>query len=479
MIVSNAAADRTAEPVGVQRTADERIPASAWFGLAVMIIVSIYAIVDRQIFILFAEAIRRDMGLSDTQLGMLQGLGLSLIGLLTVYPISALADRYDRRWVIAICVLLWSVAVAGCGLAPSFVPLLTFAALVGVGEAGTGPAALAMLPDLFPASARQLANSIFVIASRLSQSIGVWLAGMLIVLVEWVRPSLPLAIARMPEWRLCFFAAIAFSPVAVALILMLPRRTAGLRLAAKRPGSLGAAAPAPQFWRYVAAHRGPFAGVVGATLCNQFGLIATAGWIPIIAQRYFGQTPQQSGEWLASMALVTAGLGFAIGTALLPWFRARSQRWSDVLALAWVMFLAALTSAFIAFAQSVAQLYILWGLQAIVLTVGTMILPTMLQNMTPVPMRARVFALYIFSQISAALGYVVVGALSDALRGVERGLLYAAVSVAIVFLVLSGIIFWRTSRGYVALVEEVREAELGSGSSLAEPNGAQGSAIAG
>ena len=121
-----------------------------------MVAVAIYAIIDRQIFILLAEAIKKDMSLSDTQLGLLQGVGLALVGVITVYPISWLADRFDRRVVVAASISLWSLAVIACGFAPNFTWLMIGASLVGVGEAAIGPATYAMIPDLFPPSRRQL-----------------------------------------------------------------------------------------------------------------------------------------------------------------------------------------------------------------------------------------------------------------------------------------------------------------------------------
>lgn len=437
-----------------QPATSEKTPISSWIGLAIMVIVTIYAVLDRQVFILFAEAIRKDLGLSDTQLGMLQGLGLSLFGLIMVYPISWLADRYDRRKVIAACVFLWSIAVAGCGLAPSFLPLLVFASLVGVGEAGAGPAGLAMIPDLFPPHARQLGNSVFAVAGRFASAFGVWLAGLLILLVEWARPMLPASIAALPEWRLCFFATILFMPVALLLVLSLPKRTSGL--ASRTAGVEGAAS---RILPYLKQHKAPFAGVIGASLLSGLGLIAVAGWVPIIAQRYFGQTPKESGDWLAVMALVTGIIGLLISQPLLRWLQPRAGVTTPIYVLVGTMLFSAATSALIATAQNVPQLYGYWGLQAVGLMIGVMILPTLLQNMAPPPLRARVFALYTLVNITTAIGYVLVGGLSDLLSGTQRGLLYAAMAVAVICLTLSAVVYWFTRKSYARLAKVVADME--------------------
>lgn len=438
-----------AQPVTAAKT-----PLSSWVGLAVMVAISVYAVVDRQVFILFAEAIRKDLGLNDTQLGMLQGLGLSLFGLVMVYPISWLADRHDRRKVIAICIFLWSIAVAGCGLAPTFLPLFVCASLVGIGEAGAGPAGLAMIPDLFPPHARQLGNSVFAVAGRFGSAFGVWLTGLLIVLVEWARPMLPASVAALPEWRLCFFAAILFMPVALVMALTLPQRTSGIEARLARGDS-----KAERIWPYLRQHKTPFFGVIGAALLAGLGLVAVAGWVPIIAQRYYGQTPKESGDWLAIMALITGIVGLLISQPLLRWLQPRAGLQTPIYVLVGTMVFSAATSGLIATAQNVPQLYGYWGLQAVGLMIGAMILPTLLQNMAPPPLRARVFALYTLVNITTAIGYILVGSLSDLLSGTPRGLLYAAMAVAVVCLTLSALVYWLTRNSYARLVEVVATME--------------------
>jgi MFS family permease len=138
-----------------------KAPPLSWLALAAVTLVSIYAVVDRSIFGLFAEPIRKTLHLSDAQIGEFMGVGLALVGVVTTYPISWLADRHDRRKIVAACIVLWSGAVVICALAPDFGWLMVGASLFGVGKAGIGPAGYAMIPDLFPPHARQIANSVF------------------------------------------------------------------------------------------------------------------------------------------------------------------------------------------------------------------------------------------------------------------------------------------------------------------------------
>jgi MFS family permease len=277
---------------------DARVSLSSWLGLAALMIVLMYSMVDRQIFTLLAEAIRKDMALSDTQLGLLQGVGLALVGVATTYPIAWLADRFDRRLVAVGCVVSWSAAVMLCGLAPNFPWLLIGASVVGVGEAGVTPIGYAMIADLFPESKRQLANSVLAIGSRLSASAAAAIAGMTILGANILRPVLPHTLANLSQWRLGFLVTALFLPIAVLLLLTLPRRVSGL---AKKTGDgslklsrqKAPAAPVLSFLRRNArAQFGFFIGIAVAT----FGFACVGIWVPVIAARDYHQTPAAAGD---------------------------------------------------------------------------------------------------------------------------------------------------------------------------------------
>lgn len=434
----------------------ERAPISSWIALALILIVSVYALVDRQIFVLLAEAIRKDMHLGDTQLGLLQGVGLALVGLITTYPIAWVADRVDRRWVSAACVVVWSVAVVGCGLAPNFTWLFIGASLVAVGEAGLFPATFAMIPDLFPLAQRQVANSIFAIASRLTGAVGVYFAGQLVGLVQHARPALPASWAALPDWRLTFVAAALFMPVAVAMLLAMPKRAAGTRKPTVATVETTAGTPEGEgIVSFLRRHAFAQFGFQLGALLMTFGFGAIALWVPVSAQRYFGETPAQSATWLASMGSIASLIGFFGGTPLLAWLQPRLGLRMPIIVAATSVLACGICSAPIAFGQSSAQLYILWGFQVTVGMIAAMVLPTILQNMTPVHLRARMFAIMtLVSLVANGLGPVTVGFISDHL-GVAHSLLVAATLVAVISFGLAAAIFWRIRNAYVRLAAEV------------------------
>ena len=447
-------------------TAKERIPLSAWYGLAALSIVNIYAIIDRQIFGLLAEPIRLEMGLSDTQLGLLQGVGLTLIGMLTIYPISWLGDRYDRRKISAAVILLWSIAVVGCGLSPNFAWLFFFASLVGIGENARGPVAFAMMPDLFTPATRPLGNSIYVFVTVISGSMATYLTGLLISEIGMVRAFLPASLAARPDWRLALIFAASFVPVAIALSLTMPARTAGanaaINLKAQGDALFGSdkteAAAGLTIWQFIKRNRKVIFGFNGAFMVQLFGVAAGTNYLAVIAMRDYHATAVSIASTVAVLALINAAIGFSLSALMIGRLIPRFGAAFPMVALAIASTLAIFGSILLATATSLNQIYLYFCVLSIMLSVVTMVYPTIIQNMTLPHLRARMFALIGIGQLVAGgLGTVAGGIASDVLKGmgVTQSLLIGGNAVSAVCSLFAAIIFWRTRHAYLRLAEEI------------------------
>src|SRR5258708_20825304 len=121
---------------------DSSYPSSfaAWYSVAVLMLMYIFSFIDRTTISLLVEPMKRDLHISDTQIGMLQGLAFALLYTFLGLPIARLSDRYSRRAIIAGGVFIWSVMATLCGLARTATQL--FVARVGVRfrEAALSPA---------------------------------------------------------------------------------------------------------------------------------------------------------------------------------------------------------------------------------------------------------------------------------------------------------------------------------------------------
>src|SRR3954467_9092424 len=146
----------------------------AWLALGVMVAVMLYATIDRQVFGLVAAEMSRTLQLSNTQLGLIQGLGFAAFTFIAAYPIAWLADRFDRRLVLAACILSWALGTAACGLVSGFSTLFVASAAVAAAEAGLAPIFMSMLPELFHGQARITATMVYYIAVSLSMASGLF-----------------------------------------------------------------------------------------------------------------------------------------------------------------------------------------------------------------------------------------------------------------------------------------------------------------
>jgi len=104
--------------------------------LAMLTLVYVFNFIDRQVLVILQESIKKELHLSDTQLGLLSGFTFAIFYVVLGIPIARLADRTNRRNTVAVSLGLWSIMTACSGLARNFVQLLLARTGVGVGEAG-------------------------------------------------------------------------------------------------------------------------------------------------------------------------------------------------------------------------------------------------------------------------------------------------------------------------------------------------------
>ena len=122
-----------------------------WTVLVMLTLVYTFNFIDRQILVILQEPIKADLGLSDAQLGLLTGFSFALVYVTAGIPIAWLADRSNRRNIVAASLAFWSLMTALSGLVQNYAQLLAARLGVGVGEAGGSPPSHSMISDYFPA----------------------------------------------------------------------------------------------------------------------------------------------------------------------------------------------------------------------------------------------------------------------------------------------------------------------------------------
>ena len=121
-----------------------------WFVLAMLTLIYVFNFADRQILIILQESIKEDLQLSDTQLGLLTGLGFALLYTTLGIPIAKLADQYNRKNILVFSLGFWSLMTVMSGRALSFFQLLLTRIGVSAAEAGGMPPSHSIISDYFP-----------------------------------------------------------------------------------------------------------------------------------------------------------------------------------------------------------------------------------------------------------------------------------------------------------------------------------------
>jgi MFS family permease len=266
--------------------------------IALLWLVMLLRFVDLQIISVLLESIRKEFGVSDTQLGLLSGLAFALFYGTLGIPIAWLADRSNRRNIIAAALGLWSAMTAVCGFANSFVQLFLARVGVGVGEAGGQPPAYSLISDYVPAEKR---SSVFAILSS-AVPFGVFTG---FIIGGWVN--------ALWGWRAAFMV-VGIPGVLLAILIRFTLREPP-RGAAERRAVETNPIPFAEALRHLWNVRS-YRHLVLATSIFTLGAIGSGIWIPSFFVRVHGMPQPEVATWLAFIYGGGGVLGATLGGAL-------------------------------------------------------------------------------------------------------------------------------------------------------------------
>lgn len=393
-------ADRGADSTSVAAVPDWPSRGYAWYVVFVLSLAYAVSFVDRQVINLLVESLRADLGITDAQIGLLQGLAFGVFYTLLGIPLGRLSDVLNRRNIIVAGAGVWSLMTCFCGLSGSFGQLFAARVGVGVGEGALSPAAMSIIGDYFPAERRSLALSVYVMGTSFGAGIALIVGGFV---VTWVSAhgmfDVPL-FGRLAPWQVTFLMVGLPSLLLIPLLLSVrepPRRDL---LAGPRGRGVPVRDAVAYFWDRRRAYVGH---ILGMSMVSVF-TYGIAAWVPTLFMRVHGWSAQDIG---LAYGLITLVFGMA-GVVSGGWLAGRLRRagymdanWrvmvGDIALLVPCATLAPLASSPD------------WALALLAVAVFLSTMPygvaaAALQDITPNQLRAQASALYLFGLGLLGLG---------------------------------------------------------------------------
>jgi MFS family permease len=197
----------------------------AWYAALLLAFFYWMSILDRYVLSLLVDPIKKDLGITDVQLSLLQGFAFTVAFAVFGLLAGAMADRYSRRWIIFIGVSIWSLSTAFCGVARSFSQIVLARTGMGVGEASINPCASSLLADLHPRERLTSAMAVYTIGSTVGSGTAFLIGGLIIELVSQTgQIHLPI-VGSMHTWQ-AVFLLIGLPGVPLALLIFTLREPA-------------------------------------------------------------------------------------------------------------------------------------------------------------------------------------------------------------------------------------------------------------
>ena len=250
-------------------------PAYAWYCLGVICFAYLFGFMDRIIVGLLTPAIQADLGLSDTDMGIIQGLAFAVFYTLFGLPIGLAADRANRKWLLTTGTVVWSLFTAAAGLARSFWGLFGARVGVGIGEATLNPCATSLIGDYFKPATRPKAFGVYTMSTAFGTGLTYILGGALIGFVGVGTGGnlfdMPL-LGPIPAWQ-AVFIIIGLAGLIPALMMAVSVREPARRDLAGGPDSRASRAEIVAFLKQNKT----------TLICHHYGvafiIMAVYGWV--------------------------------------------------------------------------------------------------------------------------------------------------------------------------------------------------------
>ena len=386
-------------------------PAYAWSVVGILGLTTILSFLDRQLVNLMVDPIRATLYLSDTEISFLQGPAFIIFYLLVGLPAGRFVDRSNRRNIIIVGLVTWSVMTMLCGMADNFWELFAARAGVGVGEACLAPAAYSLISDYFEPRLRGRAIALIVLSGPLGSGLSFVFGGVMLKIVPGVERAAMGPFGELYGWQFSFIAA-GLPGLALALLLLLVREV-------PRQDIVEGEAARPPLLPFLRKRFRPLSHLLLANGLIAMAAYAVAAWKASFYIRSMNLDPSDVGLALGATVVIGGLTGGLLGGISSDLAAVSGKRGGRILVLpvasllcvpvlvAWVLSSDFMTS------------MVLLALVHLLLGVGVASVPSALNDIVPNRLRGQAVAIMtvVSGVIGAGLGPMSIALASEYLLG--------------------------------------------------------------
>jgi len=287
------------------------------------------ALIDRLVIALLVPGIKDSLGISDTQIGLVQGTAFAIFYALAGLPLGRLVDRTNRRNLLIVGLAGWSLGTLACGLAHNFTELFAARIMVGICQAMLGPASFSMVTDFCPPKDRGRVTAVLVSGGTIGAS-GSSIFGGVVLDYFSVHPSLKIPFTgSLAAWQSTLVLAGLLGLALAPLLFTIREPTRR-----KRPNGASINVLA-----FLAKHRAAIAPLYAAIVLDLMAGYAFASWFAVVLLRNNHMSAREVGLIIGATSLGGAIVAAVAGGFLSDWFALRDAQ-AGRLKLARVLMLA-------------------------------------------------------------------------------------------------------------------------------------------
>lgn len=424
----------------------------AWYTVAILLCAYIFSFIDRQILNLLVAPVRRDLGITDTEMSLLIGFSFALFYSVLGLPFGRLADSVNRPRLIFAGMLTWSLMTGGCGLVSSYWQLFLLRMGVGIGEATLSPAAYSMISDSFPPAKRAVPFSIYTTATYVGGGFA-FLFGGLLLRSFGTREifHLPL-IGQVRPWQ-TLFLILGVSGILFVLVLLTLRDPSrqGARVLATLPGKMKVErVPLKEVGRYFAQNRTTLASLIVGMALVALAAYGSSAWVITFLIRNHHMTASQAGIHFGLAQFFSGFLGMLSAGKLVSWLMKRGYR--DAYTRVAVFSCAAWFMPGILFPlfPGTTAVVVLIYIATFFLCMPTCLIPAAILELVPNAMRGQATAVYLLfvNLIGLGIGPTAIALVTDRVFGFDAAVRYSLLLVTFAAMLLAELLFLIGLRSY-------------------------------